>query len=130
MSVDELVEKLRDRQSGLHSYECERIADKLEELAAENERLRGINANLMGDDEDAPRYTTKRMRQEVHNRVEAALAEKDKEISALREALEDAMAGIRYVRQVYGDLVGVGFNRVEERGREALSRNAGGTDAE
>ena len=34
----------------------------LREAQAENARLKAINANLMGDDEDKPRYTTKRLR--------------------------------------------------------------------
>jgi hypothetical protein len=31
------------------------------------------------------------------------------------DALEDAAAGMRYVRQTYGDLAGVGFDRVQEK---------------
>lgn len=71
---------------------------------------------------------TEYVRADKLEELAAALAEAKRENEALREALEDAMAGMRYVRQVYGDLVGVGFNRVEERGRKALARNAGGKD--
>ena len=45
-------------------------------LKAENERLAKINATLMGDDEGAPRYTTKRLKHEVAKAVERALAER------------------------------------------------------
>jgi hypothetical protein len=44
-------------------------------LRAEIERLKKINANLMGDDEDVPRYTTKRLHQEVERLVSQRLME-------------------------------------------------------
>ena len=49
---------------------------RIAELEAENERLTKINATLMGDDEDAPRYTTKRLKHEVAKAVGRALAER------------------------------------------------------
>jgi hypothetical protein len=36
-------------------------------------------------------------------------------LSLIVDALEDAAAGMRYVRQQYGDLSGVGFDRVQEK---------------
>ncbi len=39
-------------------------------LLAQIENLRAINANLMGDDEDKPRYTTKRLKQEIARATE------------------------------------------------------------
>lgn len=56
-------------------------------LEAENARLREINANLMGDDEDAPRYTTKRLKQEIAKaagRTEASAA-----VKVLPEIIEE-----------------------------------------
>lgn len=49
-------------------------------------RLTAINATLMGDDEAAPRYTTKRLRQEVERQTGDLRAE----VSMLRERLEKA----------------------------------------
>ena len=63
--------------------------DKLEELTAENEWLKSINANLMGDDESVPRYTTKRLKQEIARAVAAAEKERDKAKAALHTATED-----------------------------------------
>ena len=39
----------------------------------------------------------------------------------LEAALIDAMQGMRYIRESHGNLYGVGFDRVEENGVEALS---------
>lgn len=57
-------------------------ADRLAAANAELATLRGINANLMGDDENVPRYTMKRMKQEVERRLAAANARaKTRELS-------------------------------------------------
>lgn len=58
--------------------------DYISALEAENATLRAINANLMGDDEDKPRYTTKRLRHEIANATTALEAE----LAKAREALE------------------------------------------
>lgn len=58
---------------GAIEYVC---VDEFDALKAEVERLTKINAALMGDDEDAPRYTTKRFKQEVAKAVERALSER------------------------------------------------------
>lgn len=104
--------------------------DKLEELAAENERLKRINANLMGDDENTPRYTTKRLKQEVERWVEAALAERDKEIAdatAYAENLASALHSQHYAentswRPLSGDLVGL-LTQIDNM-TAGLARNA------
>lgn len=46
------------------------LLDHVDALQAQVERLTAINANLMGDDENVPRYTTRRMKQEARNRTE------------------------------------------------------------
>jgi len=38
----------------------------------------------------------------------------------LEDALIDARAGLRYVRNTHGNLYGVGFDRVEEKSIKAL----------
>lgn len=38
----------------------------------------------------------------------------------LEDALSDARSGMRYIREVHGNLYGVGFDRVEEKAAKAL----------
>ena len=38
----------------------------------------------------------------------------------LREALTDMLSDWRYIRDTYGDLAGVGWDRVEQKARNAL----------
>ena len=45
----------------------EEALESSDELAV----LRAINANLMGDDENVPRYTTRRLKQEIARAVDA-----------------------------------------------------------
>lgn len=56
---------------------------RAEKAGADVDRLRAINANLMGDDEDAPRYTTKRLKAEIAKAVEAARAEASAAVKVL-----------------------------------------------
>lgn len=39
----------------------------------------------------------------------------------MREALEDAMSGMRYIRKTHGELYGVDFDRVEQKAMAALN---------
>jgi hypothetical protein len=39
----------------------------------------------------------------------------------LREALQDAMSGLRWIRAIHGDLYGVEWDRVEKKARRALA---------
>lgn len=43
----------------------------------------------------------------------------------LEDALLDARSGLEYIRQTYGPLYGVGFDRVEEKCKIALDRLGG-----
>lgn len=46
--------------------------------------------------------------------VNQAIMERDQlvdEVKALRDALRDCAGGLRYIRQSYGELYGVGFDR-------------------
>lgn len=42
------------------------------------------------------------------------------ENNRLREALTDMLNGWRYIRETYGDLAGVGWDRAEQKARSAL----------
>ena len=44
----------------------------------------------------------------------------------LVEALEDMLAGWRYIRQTHGDLYGVGWDRCEDTARAVLTKARGG----
>ncbi|MDE2104451.1 MAG: hypothetical protein KGL39_44865 [Patescibacteria group bacterium] len=48
------------------------------------------------------------------------VAEKNAEIERLRAALSDMLSGWRYIREHYGDLYGVGWDRCENAARAAL----------
>jgi len=107
MSVEELVKALNEIDDHLTTMG----ADKLEELAAENERLRGV---LM------------QTGIEWAVRMYDALAEKDKEIAAFREALRrivnlDEAMGHELTWEHASEAVGIAY--------AALARNAGGNNA-
>ncbi len=42
------------------------------------------------------------------------------DIEKLREAMTDMLAGWRYIRETYGDLAGIGWDRAESKARNAL----------
>ncbi len=72
---------------------CNNLYKQVNDLIADNaakaariKELEGINANLMGDDEDKPRYTTKRLKHEIARATEALEAK----IAAAEKALEEA----------------------------------------
>ena len=60
-------------------------------------------------------------------RLKRALAAQA-EARELREALADMHSGWRYIRAVYGDLAGVGWDRAEQKARAALAKKEGGRD--
>lgn len=61
-----------------------------------------------------------------HVTVEQVLALRDEAIKVeeqrdqLAEALSDMLSGWRYVREMHGDLYGVGWDRAEDKARAAL----------
>ena len=60
---------------------------------------------------------------QAHDDRATLLAEDERhraEIERLREALTDMLSGWRYIRETYGDLAGVGWDRVEQKARNAL----------
>jgi hypothetical protein len=44
---------------------------------------------------------------------------------AIREALEDMLSGWKYIREVHGDLYGVGWDRAQEKAKAALAQARG-----
>lgn len=58
-------------------------------------------------------------------RLAAALQRERECRETLVAALEDAMAGLRYVEEMHGRLCGVGFDRVEMKGNAALAAAEG-----
>lgn len=67
--------------------------------------------------------------QDVIDNLQDLVNLQEKDIERLAEALKDAMSGLRYIRERYGELDGVGWQRVEDEGSAAL-REAGVTDDE
>lgn len=100
-----------DHQSGMISEDMirARMCEEIEDLRAEIERLRVKNERLR-----------ERLLQEraalVLDEIGAAL-ERER---VLRAALTDMLSGWRYIRDTYGDLAGVGWDRVEQKARKAL----------
>lgn len=91
MSVEELVKNLKS----IGTYDetelweiIEEAADKLEELAAENERVR--RDRVEANNEWRKAYN------DLTVKTEAALAEKDKEIADLREELSETVIELLY----------------------------------
>ena len=80
-------------------HDLNRIKDHETELVNDNaakdariKELEQINANLMGDDEDKPRYTTKRLKQEIARAteaLEAKLAAAEKELGNYKAVVKD-----------------------------------------
>ena len=97
----------------MHPPSCSlAIRDAVEELKwlrAEIERLRVKNERLR-----------ERLLQEqaalVLDEIGAAL-ERER---VMRSALTDMLSGWRYIRETYGDLAGVGWDRVEQKSSNAL----------
>jgi len=138
MSVEELVKRLRKKQERVHDLsgvgyiddpDCQQAADKLEELAAENERVR--RERVEANNEWRKAYN------ELTVKAEAALAEKDKEIAVLREALEpfaleyEARARLAPGPDIdHWPIGGSALTYKHIRIAYEASRNAGGKDGE
>lgn len=77
--AEELLTAERAEKEELDA-ECRVLAKRCIEKDARIKELEGINANLIGDDEDKPRYTTKRLKHEIARAteaLEAKIASKD-----------------------------------------------------
>jgi hypothetical protein len=102
------------------------------ELRAENDRLRIDNAVLRSEAVDfiaaVGLATTAVPTMQINVRdpigmMQRVVAEVQKLRATnerLREALADMLAGWRYLRDMYGDLSGVGWDRAEAKAQEAL----------
>lgn len=55
---------------------------------------------------------------------DADLAAAGKRILELEDALQDMLSGWRYIRETYGDLYGVGWDRAQSKAEAALRHNA------
>ena len=134
MSVEELVKRLREKQMRLHDLsgvgymddpDCQESADKLEELAAENERLKR--------ERDAMREKAISNARE-RNKAEAALAEAKQEIAALRGALEMMLEPYErdpcwHDHHGYCQAHFLQEDCCVAEAHKVLARNAGGNDA-
>ncbi|KAB2792561.1 hypothetical protein F9K96_05305 [Brucella anthropi] len=94
---DAAMKRWRSESERAQSQNVE-LAEQLSSLEADNaaltarvKELSEINANLMGDDEDKPRYTTKRLKQEVE-RVTQVMRGEASDREAHAEALETQLA--------------------------------------
>jgi hypothetical protein len=112
LSPKELAEMLMNPNAPKTEAEHWAVRE-IEKQRAEIERLRVKNERLR-----------ERLLQEraalVLDEIGAAL-ERER---VLRAALTDMLSGWRYIRDTYGDLAGVGWDRVEQKAREALEGEA------
>jgi|GEM_PF-5827712 len=76
----ECLTEIEDLKNKLYRSEANNTA-----LTARVKELEQINSNLMGDDEDKPRYTTKRLKLEIARATEAL----ETKLAAAKKALED-----------------------------------------
>jgi hypothetical protein len=55
---------------------------------------------------------------------QAATALQAERVREMEEALQDMLAGWKYIREAHGDLYGVGWDRAQEKAEQALSATA------
>ena len=89
-------------------------AEEVDRQRAEIERLRE-NVDRAGKEVER----ADRLRAEIA-RVKSDDRKNRAENERLRAALTDMLSGWRYIRDTYGDLAGVGWDRVEQKARNAL----------
>lgn len=99
---------LREGEDEILVAEVVRTRSRNAALEAENARLREVNANLMGDDEDAPRYTTKRLKQEIAK----AVARTEASAAVKVGPLEWKNVQVNYGPETYEAKTPVGFYQV------------------
>jgi predicted RNase H-like nuclease (RuvC/YqgF family) len=115
------------------SASVERLRENVDRAGKEVERADRLRAEIarVKSDERENRAEIERLRVKNEWLRERLLQERDAlvldELGAalerervLRAALTDMMSGWRYIRDTYGDLAGVGWDRVEQKAREAL----------
>ncbi|URQ76206.1 MAG: hypothetical protein NBV76_05445 [Candidatus Ochrobactrum gambitense] len=93
---NECLAEVEDLKNKLYRAEADNAA-----LTARVKELEQINAMIMGDDEDKPRYTTKRLKQEIANAMQVMKGEaSDREAHV--NALEAKLAAAEKAIEVYG----------------------------
>ena len=94
------------------------ITEEVDLMRAEIERLNKdlLAQNACCDGAAAQDAHVRQEREEYKAEIEKLRAE----IERLREAMTDMLGGWRYIRETYGDLAGVGWDRVEQKARKAL----------
>uniref|UniRef100_UPI001AEEA07F hypothetical protein n=1 Tax=Brucella pseudintermedia TaxID=370111 RepID=UPI001AEEA07F len=86
---DAEIAKLIHDLNRIKDHETELVNDNAAQ-AARIKELEQINAVLMGDDEDKPRYTTKRLKQEIARATEALEAKLAAKEARIKELEADA----------------------------------------
>jgi hypothetical protein len=89
----------------------EKITDKerIAELADAYNRLCAENADFVAESIKA----------------DSRIAELEAEVKTLREALIDMRSGWKYIREMHGDLYGVGWDRAQDKADAALAAREG-----
>lgn len=87
--------------------EIERLRENVDRAGKEAERADRLRAEIarVKADEKKSREKNEKLRAEIER---------------MREAMTDMLSGWRYIRETYGDLAGVGWDRVEQKARNAL----------
>ncbi|WP_128094039.1 hypothetical protein [Brucella pituitosa] len=99
IAVERAMRKTAEQRLAQSQDDLKQVRADNAALTVEIERLQKINAMIMGDDEAAPRYTTKRMKQEVERATqvmrgeasdrEAYVRSLETQLAAARKALEE-----------------------------------------
>ena len=58
-------------------------------------------------------------------KADSRIAELEAEVKTLREALIDMRSGWKYIREMHGDLYGVGWDRAQDKADAALAAREG-----
>ena len=107
------------------AWPCKVRSELLLEAAAQIERLHKAHQAACegGDLLRAEIHGHTRHIELLYDQVRRRADERDKaqlEVERLREALKDMLNGWRYIRETYGDLAGVGWDRAEQKARNEL----------
>jgi predicted nucleic acid-binding Zn-ribbon protein len=106
---EELTDKERIAElADAFNMVCDENADFVAESIKDETRI----AELQNAFEDAVTRAEK---------AENRLAELEAEVKTLREALIDMRSGWKYIREMHGDLYGVGWDRAQDKADAALA---------